>query len=63
VTEGGQGNHTVAFAEAAGTDESYRRAVECGKGMALVGWKVLVDDAFAEEMRWEWEEDMEKAGS
>ena len=36
-TEGGQGNHTLGFAKAAGTDESYRRAVECGKGMAFVG--------------------------
>lgn len=58
VTEGGEGNHTLAFAKAAGNDESYRRAVECGKGMALVGWKVLMDDGFAEGMRREWEEDM-----
>jgi metal-dependent amidase/aminoacylase/carboxypeptidase family protein len=61
TTEDGQGNHTLGFAKAAGTDESYRRAVECGKGMALVGWRVLTDDGFADEMQREWEEGMKKA--
>jgi amidohydrolase len=60
-TAEGQGNHTKGFAAAAGTDDAYTRAAECGNGMALVGWKVLTDDAFADEMRREWEEDMKKA--
>ncbi|KAK1750409.1 p-aminobenzoyl-glutamate hydrolase subunit B [Echria macrotheca] len=60
-TAEGQGNHTLGFAAAAGTDNSYARAVECGKGMALVAWKVLADDAFAELMTREWEEDMKAA--
>ena len=57
-TREGEGNHTKGFAAAAGTEESLRRAVECGRGMALVAWRVLTDDGFAEEVRNEWEEDM-----
>ncbi|KLU90325.1 hypothetical protein MAPG_09289 [Magnaporthiopsis poae ATCC 64411] len=60
-TEVGQSNHTLAFAAAAGTDESFRRAVACGKGMALAAWRVLSDDVFAEEMRVEWEADIRGA--
>ena len=61
ITQEGEGNHTKGFAAAAGTDESHKRAIECGKGMALVGWKVLTDDSFAAELQKEWEEDMKKA--
>jgi len=61
ATKEGQGNHTVGFAEAAGTDESYELALECGNAMALVGWRILTDDSFAEKMTREWEEDMKKA--
>lgn len=57
----GQGNHTKGFAAAAGTDESFERAVECGKGMALVGWRVLDDDAFADEVMRDWKEEMARA--
>ncbi|KAL8299027.1 hypothetical protein RB597_007590 [Gaeumannomyces tritici] len=60
-TEVGQSNHTPAFAAAAGTVESFRRAVGCGRGMALAAWRVLSDDAFAEEMRAEWEADIHAA--
>jgi metal-dependent amidase/aminoacylase/carboxypeptidase family protein len=60
-TEVGQSNHTPAFAAAAGTGESFARALGCGRGMALVGWRVLTDDAFAAEMKAEWEEDMRVA--
>ncbi len=63
ATEPGQGNHTKGFAQAAGLDESFRAAVECGKGMAVVGWKVLSDDQFAEDMMAEWREDMKAAAA
>jgi len=61
-TEKGQGNHTKGFAKAAGLDSSFASAIDCGKGMAVVGWKVLDDDDFAAEAWREWEEDMEAAG-
>lgn len=57
----GQGNHTKGFAAAAGTDDSFARAVECGKGMALVGWRMLQDDTFAEGVTTDWKEDMKRA--
>ncbi|KAK3936643.1 p-aminobenzoyl-glutamate hydrolase subunit B [Diplogelasinospora grovesii] len=60
-TKEGEANHTKGFAAAAGTAESFERALECGRGMALVGWKVLSDDAFAEEMKADWERDMKLA--
>ncbi|KAK3311766.1 hypothetical protein B0H66DRAFT_618366 [Apodospora peruviana] len=60
-TKEGEANHTKGFAAAAGTDDSFERAKECGMGMALVGWKVLSDDEFAEEMQKEWEQDMKLA--
>ncbi|KAK3370014.1 hypothetical protein B0H63DRAFT_305531 [Podospora didyma] len=60
-TKDGEANHTKGFAAAAGTPEAYALALECGKGMALVGWKVLTDDIFADEMRKEWEADMKVA--
>ncbi|KAI3392723.1 hypothetical protein diail_5280 [Diaporthe ilicicola] len=60
-TQVGEGNHTKGFAAAAGTDESFDRAVECGKGMALVGWRMLSDDAFANEVLEDWKSDMKHA--
>lgn len=57
----GEANHTKGFAAVAGTDEAFGLAMECGKGMALVGWRVLADDAFAERVQREWEEDMKLA--
>lgn len=61
ATNEGEANHTKGFAAAAGTDDSFERAIECGKGMAVVAWRVLTDDAFAETMRKEWEADMKLA--
>ena len=57
----GEGNHTKGFAAAAGTEDSFQKAIECGKGMSLVGWRVLTDDDFAAEMKSEWERDMKVA--
>ncbi|KAM0425571.1 hypothetical protein ACHAPT_009102 [Fusarium lateritium] len=60
-TAPGQGNHTSGFTEAAALEKSLSRAVEWGKGMAIVAWRVLCEDAFADEVRTEWEEDMKRA--
>ncbi|KAK2603159.1 hypothetical protein N8I77_009637 [Diaporthe amygdali] len=60
-TQVGEGNHTKGFAAVAGTDESFDRAVECGKGMALVGWRMLTDDGFAGQVFREWRVDMKHA--
>ncbi|KAL6359091.1 hypothetical protein LRP88_09291 [Fusarium phalaenopsidis] len=60
-TAHGQGNHTSGFADAAALEKSFNRAVEWGQGMAIVGWRVLNEDTFAEEVRREWEDDMKRA--
>ncbi|KAJ3514358.1 hypothetical protein NM208_g15073 [Fusarium decemcellulare] len=60
-TAPGQGNHTTGFADASALEKSLTRAVEWGQGMAIVGWRVLNEDAFAEEVKTEWEEDMKRA--
>lgn len=44
-------NHTPGFTEAAGTDEAYRLTVATSKGMAGVGVRVLLDDAFAKDVK------------
>ncbi|KAK3686110.1 hypothetical protein B0T22DRAFT_483015 [Podospora appendiculata] len=61
ATKEGEANHTHGFAAVAGTDEAFARAVECGKGMAEVGWRVLSDDGFAAEMHSDWAVDMKLA--
>jgi amidohydrolase len=60
-TKEGEANHTKGFTAAAGTEESFERAMECGRGMAAVAWRVLSDEVFAERVRAEWEEDMKLA--
>ncbi|KAB5576074.1 hypothetical protein GE09DRAFT_1094606 [Coniochaeta sp. 2T2.1] len=57
----GASNHTKGFTAVAGTQDALERAIECGKGMAVVGWKMLTDDAFAAETKKAWEEDMIEA--
>ncbi|CAK7562228.1 MAG: hypothetical protein SEPTF4163_000063 [Sporothrix epigloea] len=57
----GAGNHTHGFTGAAGTDDAFQRAVNCGRGMAVTGLKVLEDDAFAASIREAWEADMKAA--
>lgn len=61
ATKEGEANHTKGFTAVAGTEEALGLAVECGLGMALVGWKVLTDDGFAERVQREWEDDMKLA--
>jgi hypothetical protein len=60
-TKEGEANHTHGFAAVAGTEESFERALECGRGMAAVAWRVLSDDGFAARVQTEWEEDMKLA--
>lgn len=60
-TEDGAANHTKGFTKGAGTQEAFEKALECGRAMAEVGWRVLVDEEFAREVRSEWEEDMKDA--
>ncbi|TQV91522.1 aminobenzoyl-glutamate utilization protein B [Cordyceps javanica] len=60
-TEKGQGNHTRAFADASGLDKSLDRAVEWGKSMALVGFRVLSDDDFNQVVHEDWAADMKRA--
>lgn len=62
-TKHGEANHTKPFAAVAATQDAFERAIACGKGMALVGWKVLTDDGFARQMKTEWEEDMKVANA
>ncbi|KAB5550857.1 hypothetical protein GE09DRAFT_1123928 [Coniochaeta sp. 2T2.1] len=57
----GASNHTKGFTAVAGTQDALERAIECGKGMAVVGWRMLTDDAFAAETKKAWEEDMIEA--
>ncbi|OAQ98969.1 hypothetical protein LLEC1_00599 [Akanthomyces lecanii] len=60
-TEKGQGNHTRPFADAAGLEKSLDRAVEWGKSMALVGYRVLCSDAFHQAVQDDWKDDMKRA--
>ena len=60
-TAKGKGNHTAEFTEAAALESSLDQTLDWAKGMAAVAWRVLSDDAFAEEVKKDWEEDMERA--
>ncbi|EAA29588.1 hypothetical protein GE21DRAFT_6984 [Neurospora crassa] len=61
-TEDGAANHTKGFTKGAGTQDAFERALECGRAMAEVGWRVLADEEFAADVRREWEVDMKVAG-
>ncbi|KAI1502582.1 hypothetical protein F5X99DRAFT_417763 [Biscogniauxia marginata] len=51
-------NHTPKFAEAAGTEDAFERAIGCAKGLAAVGLDVLTDDEFATEVWKAWKDDV-----
>lgn len=55
VTDGAH-NHTRQFTSAAGTDEAHERTITAGKGMAMTGWKLLVDDDFFGKVRLSFDE-------
>lgn len=43
-------NYIKGFMRVVVMEDVFVRVVECGKGMVLVGWKVLIDDVFVDEM-------------
>ena len=45
------GNHTPQFAEAARTPEAHAAALDVIKGLAAAGVRVLLDEAFAKEVK------------
>jgi hypothetical protein len=62
-TKHGEANHTKPFAAVAATRDAFERAMACGKGVALVGWKVLAVAELARQMKTELEEDMKLANA
>ncbi|EXJ81043.1 hypothetical protein A1O3_07331 [Capronia epimyces CBS 606.96] len=53
--------HDVRFAAAAEKGQAHTECVLSGKAMAMLGWKLLTDDAFAAAVRRDFEEALEKA--
>ncbi|KAL5337389.1 hypothetical protein BJX70DRAFT_409282 [Aspergillus crustosus] len=51
-------NHTPQFTAGVGSLESYRRAMHCAAGMAVVACRILDDDSFAEEVKVDFEKDL-----
>ena len=49
--------HSAEFADAAKTQEAHDTALEVAKGMALTGWKVLVDNDLAARMKDDFKQD------
>ncbi len=49
--EAGAYPHAPAFAAAAGSRRAFERALKNGEGMALTGYRILVDDALAAAIR------------
>jgi hypothetical protein len=50
IESDGAVNHTPGFAKAAGTVDSFMRAIDCAKGLAAVGVDVLTNSKLANEM-------------
>jgi hypothetical protein len=48
-------NHTPGFHDAAGTAEAHRLTILTSKGMAGVALRLLVDEAFAKEVKEQFE--------
>jgi hypothetical protein len=53
----GENIHGPGFARAAGTTEAHQAAVKAAKGMSATGWRVLVDNDFANQVREDFEHD------
>jgi len=51
IESGGAVNHMPAFADAAGKEDAFLRAIDCAKGLAAVGFDVLVDGGRATEIQ------------
>ncbi|KAK6814978.1 hypothetical protein RU639_008552 [Aspergillus parasiticus] len=54
-TSNGSFPHHPDFTTCAGTDEAHDAAVLTGKGLALLGWDMLTDDALYTSARVQWE--------
>ncbi|KAL7409017.1 hypothetical protein BDY24DRAFT_419267 [Mrakia frigida] len=52
----GSSNHTVGFAEAAGTEGAHTAAIKVASGLAGVGMRVIEDEKFAKECKRVWKE-------
>ncbi|KAI9726673.1 MAG: hypothetical protein M1834_008938 [Cirrosporium novae-zelandiae] len=53
----GNSNHTIGFATAAGTEEAFDRSLVVAKGLAITAWSILADDAVANKMKKEFDEE------
>ncbi|EPS38604.1 hypothetical protein H072_7624 [Dactylellina haptotyla CBS 200.50] len=51
IDSGGAVNHTPKFAEAAGTENAFDRAMGAAKGLAGLGFEVLTNTKFLQEVR------------
>lgn len=54
-TPDGSFPHHSSFAACAGTDEAHEEAVMTGRGLALLGWDMMIDDKLFEEAKAQWE--------
>ena len=50
-TQPGEHPHNAGFSRAASTPEAHDLTIRVGNGMALVGWKILSEDAVAEQIK------------
>ena len=46
----GEGNHTYEFTKHASTDYAFERTLKFADGLAEVGWDILRDQNFADEV-------------
>lgn len=51
--------HNPKFAACAGTDQAHENALKCAKGMAMLGIRVLLDDAIANGAKTDFQQDDE----
>ncbi|KAG2412973.1 hypothetical protein HFD88_010532 [Aspergillus terreus] len=47
--------HHPSFTACAGTDEAHEQSILTGKGLALTGWDMLIDDTLFESAKAQWE--------
>ncbi|KAH7156028.1 metal-dependent amidase/aminoacylase/carboxypeptidase [Dactylonectria macrodidyma] len=56
----GDNIHGPGFERAAGTGEAHQTTTQAAKGMSATGWRVLVDEAFAQQVREDFEFDKQR---
>ncbi|KAJ5191246.1 amidohydrolase [Penicillium cinerascens] len=57
-TKSGQNIHSAGFTDAAQSIEAYKMAIEVARGMAAIGFKLLQDEAFANDVWKSFESDV-----